>query len=352
MTETRDDSLASPWIDLLIVEDNPADARLIELMLAEAGGFRCRKAATLAAAVAAIAESAPDAVLLDLSLPDGCGMATIERIRAAGPQLPIVICTGLNDESMGLAALQHGCQDYLVKGQGDGHQIRHTILYAIERKGMEEERRLNADRFKRVLLQTVRSLSLTLEMRDPYTTGHQRRVAQLAAAIGRRMGLEEGRLEGLHTGGLVHDIGKINVPAEFLSRPGKLSAEIHMVIRMHPQMGWEIMHDIEFPWPVATMILQHHERLDGSGYPHGLKGDEIILEARILAVADVLEAISSHRPYRPALGLETALAELRQHSGTRYDPQVVVACIAVIEEYGPAILEDDIPVHQMPGLNS
>lgn len=330
-------------VDLLLVEDNPADARLIELLLDEVGGFRCRRAETLSDAVTAAAAPPPDAVLLDLSLPDAHGIETVERFRAAAPALPIVICTGLDDESVGLMALQHGCQDYLVKGQGDGNLLRRTILYAIERKAAEEERRAAADQLKRVLLQTVRSLSLTLEMRDPYTTGHQRRVAQLAAAIGRRLELSDKTVEGLRTGGLLHDIGKIHIPAEFLSRPGKLSAEVHKVIRMHPQMGWEIMRDIEFPWPVADMIRQHHERLDGSGYPLGLKGDEIILESRIIAVADVLEAISSHRPYRPALGIDVAVKELRDHAGSRYDPDVVEACIAVVEEQGPGVLDEDAP---------
>ncbi len=338
MTDMR----SSP-VDLLVIEDNPADARMIELLLSEVGGFNCRRAATLSEAISGIADAPPNAVLLDLSLPDAHGIETVERLRAAAPKLPIVICTGLDDESMGLLALQHGCQDYLVKGQGDGNLIRRTILYAIERKAVEEERRTTAERLKRVLLQTVRSLSLTLEMRDPYTTGHQRRVAQLSTAIGRRMGLSEAVVEGLRTGGLLHDIGKIHIPAEFLSRPGKLSAEVHKVIRMHPQMGWEIMKDIEFPWPVADMIRQHHERLDGSGYPLGLKGDEIILESRIIAVADVLEAISSHRPYRPALGLDVAIQELRDHSGTRYDPAVVQACIDVVEEKGAGILDEDAP---------
>ncbi|KIL97347.1 response regulator receiver (CheY-like) modulated metal dependent phosphohydrolase [Paramagnetospirillum magnetotacticum MS-1] len=336
MTDMR-----SRAVDLLVVEDNPADARLIELLLSEVGGIMCRRADCLGDAIAKAEAAPPDAVLLDLSLPDAHGIETVERFRAAAPTLPIVICTGLDDESMGLLALQHGCQDYLVKGQGDGNLIRRTILYAIERKAVEEERRTTAERLKRVLLQTVRSLSLTLEMRDPYTTGHQRRVAQLSTAIGRRMGLSEMVVEGLRTGGLLHDIGKIHIPAEFLSRPGKLSVEVHKVIRMHPQMGWEIMKDIEFPWPVAEMIRQHHERLDGSGYPLGLKGDEIILESRIIAVADVLEAISSHRPYRPALGLDVAVAELREHSGSRYDPAVVQACIDVVEEKGASILDED-----------
>lgn len=324
-------------IDLLVVEDNPGDARLIDVMLREVGGVHCRFADSMAEAAISLASEVPDAVLLDLSLPDSRGLDTVHRIQALAPALPIVIFTGLADESMGLMALQLGCQDYLVKGAGDGNLIRRTILYAIERKDMEVERRVAAQRLDRVMRQTVRSLSLALEMRDPYTTGHQQRVAQLAEAIGRRLGLSEEELGGLYTGGLVHDIGKINVPAEYLSRPGSLPTEVHAVIRMHPVNGWEILRDIEFTRPIGDMILQHHERLDGSGYPYGLKGDQIILEARILAVADVLEAISSFRPYRPALGVEVALDEVRNNAGTRYDSVVVDACIAQINQNGGTI---------------
>jgi putative nucleotidyltransferase with HDIG domain len=339
--------LRSSPINLLLVEDNPGDARLVQIMLKEIGGFLVTWADCMAKAVKHLndtpKEAQPEAVLLDLSLPDSQGIGSIDRVRAAAPTVPVIILTGFDDESMGLKAVQHGCQDYLVKGQGDGNLIRRTIIYAIERAGVEEERRQNANRLKRVLLQTVRAVSLTLEMRDPYTTGHQRRVAQLAVAIGRKMGLSTDMLEGLHTGGLIHDIGKIHVPAEFLSRPGRLSAEVFEVIKMHPRMGWEIMRDIEFPWPVADMVHQHHERLDGTGYPNGIGGDEIILESRIIAVADVLEAISSHRPYRPALGLEVALAEIRNHTGTWYDPVVVAACEEVIRESRESALEEDVP---------
>lgn len=333
---------SSPPIRLLMVEDNPGDARLVQILLGEIGGFEVATRSSLAEAAEWLrATGGADAVLLDLSLPDGQGMSTIDRMRAIAPELPIVVFTGLNDQAVGVAAVQHGCQDYLVKGQGDGQLIGRTLTYAIERKAIERERVQAAERMKRVLLQTVRAVSLTLEMRDPYTAGHQRRVAQLAVAIGEHLNLSPEVLEGLHTGALIHDLGKINVPSDFLTRPGKLSEAAFQIIKSHPAVGAEIVGEIDFPWPVATMIRQHHERLDGSGYPEGLKGESIIIEARILAVADVVEAISSHRPYRPSLGIEAALAEIAEHAGTHYDPEVVSACIAVIRNNGNQVFRDD-----------
>lgn len=326
---------------VLMVEDNPGDARLVQLLLAEVGGFDVTWKQDLHEAAQWLAENQPDAVLLDLSLPDSQGVATIDAMRRVAPDLAVIVFTGLNDEAVGVAAVKRGCQDYLVKGQGDGLLIGRTITYAVERKAIEHERQQATERMKRVLLQTVKAVSLTLEMRDPYTAGHQRRVAQLATAIGERLNFDPDRLEGLHTGALIHDLGKINVPSDFLSRPGKLSEAAFGVIKSHPDVGAEIVDGIDFPWPVSAMIRQHHERLDGSGYPNGLKGDDIILEARILAVADVVEAISSHRPYRPSLGLDAALKEIKDKSGSHYDPAVVEACIAIIHDNGNAVFRDD-----------
>ena len=166
-------------------------------------------------------------------------------------------------------------------------------------------------------------------------------MALLAAAIGGQMNLSVPVIEGLQTAALIHDIGKINVPSDFLSRPGKLSTAAFEIIKSHPQVGFDIVHEIEFPWPVAQAILQHHERLDGSGYPGGLKGDEIILEARILAVADVVEAMASDRPYRAALGLEAALTEIESGSGRLFDTAVVDACLAVVAEDDGSVLGPD-----------
>ncbi|MGE5514756.1 MAG: HD domain-containing phosphohydrolase [Bacteroidota bacterium] len=332
---------SSPPTKVLMVEDNPGDARLVQLLLAEVGGFDLTWKQDMHEAAHWLSENQPDAVLLDLSLPDSQGVATIDAMRRVAPDVAVVVFTGLNDEAVGMAAVKRGCQDYLVKGQGDGQLIGRTLTYAVERKAIEHERQHAAERMKRVLLQTVKAVSLTLEMRDPYTAGHQRRVAQLATAIGERLGFDADRLEGLHTGALIHDLGKINVPSDFLSRPGKLSAAAFGVIKSHPDVGAEIVAGIDFPWPVGQMIRQHHERLNGSGYPDGLEGEAIILEARILAVADVVEAISSHRPYRPSLGLDAALKEIQDKAGSHYDPTVVQACIAIIHDNGNAVFRDD-----------
>jgi putative nucleotidyltransferase with HDIG domain len=175
-------------------------------------------------------------------------------------------------------------------------------------------------------------------MRDPYTAGHQERVAHLACAIAGKIGLSEERVEGLRVAGLLHDVGKVSVPAEILSKPMTLTPAEFDLIKAHPQTGYEILKGIDFSWPVAEIVLEHHERLDGSGYPRGLKGEAISLEAKILAVADIVEAMSSHRPYRAALGTDKALEAITKDKGTLYDPGVVDACVELFAE-GKVALE-------------
>lgn len=201
-----------------------------------------------------------------------------------------------------------------------------------ERMLAEEERKQHAEQLEHALVQTIQAVAVAMEKRDPYTAGHQQRVALIAEKIAHEMELQDEVIEGLRLGAMIHDIGKIYVPAEILTRPGKISPTEFEIIKTHSMVGWEIMKDISFPWPVADMILQHHERLDGTGYPNGLKGDEIILEARILAVADVVEAMASHRPYRAGLGIETAMEEIKGNSGKIYDSNVVNACVRLFEE--------------------
>jgi HD-GYP domain-containing protein (c-di-GMP phosphodiesterase class II) len=178
----------------------------------------------------------------------------------------------------------------------------------------------------------VHALSLVVESRDPYTAGHQRRVAGLARSIASKMGLSAWQATGIYIAGLVHDVGKVAVPTDILNKPGKISQYEFSILKAHVQVGYEILQKIDFPWPVTTAILQHHERLDGSGYPAGISGEEIILEARILGVADVVEAMSSHRPYRPSLGLGNALEEITTNRGVLYDPKVVDACLNLLEK--------------------
>ena len=210
-----------------------------------------------------------------------------------------------------------------------------------ERKAAEEKIRGYSIKLKESLIETINSVSTTVELRDPYTAGHQRRVAALAYAIGHELKLDEQRLEGLYFGGMVHDIGKIMVPTEVLTDRGHLGFSAWDTIRLHPAMGYKILKSVHFPWPIATMILQHHEKLDGSGYPNGLMGDDIILESRIITVADVVEAIQSVRPYREAKGMKAAIDEITQWSGIKYDAAAVAACRRLIVEQGFDINDND-----------
>ncbi|MBI5006439.1 MAG: GAF domain-containing protein [Nitrosomonadales bacterium] len=203
-----------------------------------------------------------------------------------------------------------------------------------ERDRALAERQRYFDQLQAGLKATVEAIATTVEMRDPYTAGHQRRVADLAAGIAGEMQLPHEQVYSIHLAGIVHDLGKVAIPAEILSKPARLNPIEYAYIKTHPQTGFDILKDISFPWPVAQMVLQHHERMDGSGYPQGLKGDDILLEARILAVADVVEAMASHRPYRPGLGIDTALEEIRSKRGVYYDAAVVDATLRLILERG------------------
>jgi PAS domain S-box-containing protein len=202
------------------------------------------------------------------------------------------------------------------------------------RKRAEADLRSSWERLQKALAGTIKAMGLTIEMRDPYTAGHQRRVSKLSSAIAVDMGLPPDQIEGLRMAGDIHDLGKIYVPAEILSKPGHLTEIEFAIIRTHSQVGYDILKTIEFPWPLAQIIFQHHERLDGSGYPNKLKGGEILLEARIICVADVVEAMSSHRPYRPSHGVEKALEEIIHNRGRLYDPAVVDSCLRLFREKG------------------
>jgi len=221
------------------------------------------------------------------------------------------------------------------QAQYRGQTVRMVAIRDLsQRKQTEAELERSLAQLRRTMEGVVSVLASTVESRDPHTAGHQRRTTELACAIGQAMGLPADRIEGLRMAASVHDLGKLSVPAEILSRPGKISDLEMDIIRRHPQTGSEVLSGVEFPWPIAQAVLQHHERFDGSGYPGRLAGDEVMIEARIIAVADVVEAMASHRPYRPALGIEAALAEISQQRDKRYDPQVVDACLRLFREDG------------------
>jgi len=194
------------------------------------------------------------------------------------------------------------------------------------------ERKQGVARLRKAMGATVQAMAIVVETRDPYTAGHQRRVADLARSIASEMGLPKNTIEGIRTASAIHDIGKISIPTEILSKPTRLSDTEFSLIKIHPQAGYDILKDIEFPWPVARMVLEHHERMDGLGYPNGLEGENILLESRIIALADVVEAIASHRPYRPSLGIDMALEEIVKNRGTQFDPEAVDACLRLFKE--------------------
>jgi PAS domain S-box-containing protein len=208
------------------------------------------------------------------------------------------------------------------------------IAYGIDSLRSRKERAILQARFDGSISAAVQAVVMASELRDPYTAGHQRQVAHLAGAIAVEMGIDPEVIAGIRVGASIHDVGKLIVPAEILSKPGPLKEAEMNLVKLHPQAGCDIVSGIEFPWPVPEMLLQHHERLDGSGYPHGLRGDAIVIDARIIAVADIVEAMSSDRPYRPALGIEVALATVREGRNTLFDPAVVEACCLLFEEKG------------------
>jgi len=216
----------------------------------------------------------------------------------------------------------------------DGKTKGRIILYQdiTQRQQAEQKIKQGYEKLQRTMEATIHTISKIIETKDPYTAGHQYRVSQLAARIAKELKFCPDKLEGIRIASLVHDIGKISIPAEILSKPTELNEIEYSLIKDHSRIGADILKTIDFPWPVAEIILQHHERLDGSGYPQGLKGDEILPEAKIIGVADVVEAMSSHRPYRPALGIDKALEEISQNKGILYDSEVVDICLNLFRE--------------------
>ena len=262
--------------------------------------------------------------------PDEAAASSASADRAlAGEKVDEVIQLRRGDETRYFHALH-----FPIMREGERPLVGGLMIDVTDQVEAQDEVLRQADQLRRTVEGAVLAMSLVVETRDPYTAGHERRVAELATALGREMGMDGAELDGLRLGSLIHDIGKISVPAEILAKPGRLSVVEFNLIKQHSQAGYDILSVIDFGRPVAEMVLQHHERLDGSGYPRGLQADELMPETRILAVADVVEAMSSHRPYRPALGTEAALAEIRDGAGTRFDADVAAACERVMVEQG------------------
>jgi len=324
--------------------------------------------AAVAAVEAAMAEKRPFAVaFVDMKMPGIDGAETARRLWKIDPHLLLMIVTAYSDASPDEIINTAGRDDLLYMRKpftvDEIHQFARSLTSQwnlrrerdemaarlkktnenLEDLVLERTRRLSESkeelkstltRLRKALGAIIEALAAVVEAKDPYTAGHQHRVADLARAIATEMALSTDEKEGIRLAASIHDIGKIRVPSEILNRPGKIMDAEMDIIKCHPEAGYDVLKNIDFPWPVAQIVLQHHERVDGSGYPRGLKDEEILIEARVIAVADVVDAMSSHRPYRPALGIDSALEEIEQGSGTRYDPKVVAACINLFKEKG------------------
>lgn len=321
---------------VLIVDDNATNIDLLVNTLK--ADYRLGIAKSGPKALDYARKQKPDLILLDIMMPEMNGYEVCARLKAnkETASVPIIFITAMSETVSKTKGFALGAVDYITKPFHAAEvkaRVRTHLSLDEMRQQLKSQNQILAHQVEQktadirdMLNASIRSMARMVEIRDPYTAGHQQRVAQLACGIAEKMGLTPSAIEGIRIAGILHDVGKIRIPVSILSRAGGLlDAELSM-IRIHPVVSFDILKDIPFPWPVAQMVYQHHERLDGSGYPQGIKADKILPEAKILAVADVTEAKSSFRPYRPARGIEAALAEIAQHKGRLYDADVVAAC--------------------------
>ncbi|MFH1950914.1 MAG: HD domain-containing phosphohydrolase [Pseudomonadota bacterium] len=336
--------------NILVVDDDEQILKLLKYLL-EANSYKCTLAIDAQEARNAMQDQNFEVVLCDVKMPGESGMDFARYALAEYADTAVLMVTAADDPEIARTALEIGAYGYIIKPFKPNELII-DVANALRRRDLEIQNRdhrknlekLVAERTKKLqdtlgklrkaMEGTIQVISSIVEMRDPYTAGHQQRVTTLACAIATEMGLPEDKIDGLRMAGVIHDLGKIAVPAEILSKPGEITEPEFGIIKTHPQAGNDILKDIEFPWPIAEIVYQHHERMDGSGYPQGLSGENTLLEARILAVADVVEAMASHRPYRPALSTDKALDEIQQNRGTLYDTVVGDACVKLFMEKG------------------
>jgi putative two-component system response regulator len=315
---------------ILAVDDTPASLRLLTDIL-KAEGYEVRSAISGELALHAATLNPPELVLLDVRMPEMDGYEVCRRLKAqpATRDVPVIFVSAIS-ETDETKPYQRDELLARVRTHLELNRLRNHLEDLVGER--TAELRESEKKLKTSLLDSITALAAIVEMRDPYTAGHQRRTAQLAIAIAKELQLPAEQVEGIHLAGVVHDVGKIRVPAEILTKPGKLTGLEFSIIKEHAQNGYEILSNIDFPWPIAEIVLQHHERLDGSGYPQALSNGKILLEAKILAVADVVESMMSHRPYRPALGIDSALDNIALNRGALFDSAAVDACIRLFRE--------------------
>lgn len=294
----------------------------------------------------------PDTILLDIQMPKMDGFEVCKKLKTDKnfKHIPIILVTATQKSSPNrIKGLKLGADAFISKPIEEGELVaqinvalrikKYTDLLRGDKerleKAVEEKTKHLKESYGRLEILfngIIQTLVAVIEMRDPYTAGHQERVDKLACKIAKEMKLPQTQIDGLHIAAILHDVGKMNVPAEILSKPGMLTDIEFTMLKSHSQFGYDILKKIDFPWPVAKIVIQHHEKINGSGYPNGLKNEEMMIEAKILGVADVVEAIMSHRPYRESLGVNTALKEIIDNRGILYDTKVVDTCLKLFIE--------------------
>jgi len=316
-------------MSVLVVDDEEPIRRIVQRLVKQ-NQNSCFVAANGEDALKILDRERIDVVITDISMPKMDGIELTKRIKEDYDSDVIMMTGYFKDLTYG-DAISKGASDFLMK-PFDNEELQLRLNRVLRERLIRDELKESLLRMEEVLDGVINCLSATVEAKDPYTAGHQKRVTAIAVSIAEAMGLSEQQIEAIRMAGLIHDLGKIAIPAEILSKPGRLTDIEFSLIKTHSQVGFDILKDINFPMPIAEIVYQHHERMNGSGYPRGLKGEEIFLESRILAVADVVEAISSHRPYRPSLGMDKALEEISRNRGTFYDPDVADVCLKIMKE--------------------
>jgi putative two-component system response regulator len=354
--------MVSENIIILAIDDNKDNLVVLKAMIADSfpdSNFLSADGGEEGISMAK--EFCPDVILLDILMPGLDGFQTCRIIKEDNSinYIPIVFMTALKTSTESrVKALEAGAEGFLSKPVDEielivqikamvkvkkaneviRHEKEHLEMLVMERTrelSVREEKLIQSyKKIESTLDSAIMTISSICEVRDPYTAGHQVKVAQLACAIAEEMGLSDDTIKNLKTAAILHDIGKINIPASILAKPGKLNDIEFAMIKSHSQTGYDIIKTMDMPSSIATMILQHHERIDGSGFPNGLKDSDILLESKILVVSDVAEAMTSHRPYRPALGTDAALEEISKNRGILYDPGVSDSCLKIFYKKG------------------
>jgi len=336
---------------ILIIDNNEKTGETLSSIFRERG-YETEAVKTGQEALDKVQRRFFHAALLDIMLPDLEGTRLLEKLHRMHPDMATIMVTACASLETAVQTLSKETHTYITTSLNT-KEILATVSGALgkqqlimenrrlyqkvqreltERKRAEGEIKRYSDKLQELIANITRAINLTTELRDPYTSGHQQRVTQLACAIAEEMGLNKETIDEIRVAGSLHDIGKMYVPSEILAKPGRLNDIEFNMIKAHPRAGYDILKTIEFPWQVAPIVLQHHERINSSGYPSGLSDKDILLEAKILSVADVVEAMASHRPYRPALGINKALEEISQKKGDLYDPLVVNICLKLFAE--------------------